>query len=417
MILSLLKRSPSLRELDQPTILAYHQLFKRYVHLVHWASNPEDGKADIIGAICTQHHTVHVFITQGSPIFTSVDTFVELLMTDNPWDAVLTLTDSWLICASEIMQMILDGIFPSLNPVNKELRTKCLVGVQKIARSKMILPPRMVIDNLKRVGKNPVDGGGFADVWKGTVQNDQVCLKVLRIFTSNMDRQKLFKSLAKEVVVWRQLKHPNVLPFLGVNFDEFAPSFCLVSPWLSQGTVLQFISKNPNHNRVQLLIEISQGLQYLHEMTPPVVHGDIRTANILVKEDGVCCLSDFGLAVFAEMHVSWTTSSNTIQGANRWLAPELFDPTHKLESSTTRDIYALGCTMYEMYSGKPPFWDIRQDTNVRAMVLEGSRPPHPTDSPQPMPSFVYDLAQKCWHKEPNSRPEIAAVLASLSNGE
>ncbi|KAJ7878116.1 kinase-like domain-containing protein, partial [Mycena olivaceomarginata] len=72
-------------------------------------------------------------------------------------------------------------------------------------------------------------------------------------------------------------------------------------------------------------------------------------ANILVKDDGVCCLADFGIAVFAEMHVSWTISStSSIRGAVRWLAPELLDPEHKPKPSTTRDVYSLGCTIYEV---------------------------------------------------------------------
>jgi serine/threonine protein kinase len=70
--------------------------------------------------------------------------------------------------------------------------------------------------------------------------------------------------------------------------------------------------------------------------------------NILVKDDGVCCVADFGIAVFAEMHVSWTTSSTRIRGADRWLAPELLDPEHPPKPSTTRDIYSLGCLIYEV---------------------------------------------------------------------
>ncbi|KAJ7885334.1 hypothetical protein B0H14DRAFT_2338732, partial [Mycena olivaceomarginata] len=114
-----------------------------------------------------------------------------------------------------------------------------------------ILPPRIFIDSLKRLGKAPVDGGGYADVWQGMVKNQTVCLKVLRVFLSDLDRLKLFKSFAKEVLIWRQLRHPNVLFLLGINTHEFYPSFSLISPWLAQGNILRFLQRNSNHDRIR----------------------------------------------------------------------------------------------------------------------------------------------------------------------
>ncbi|KAJ7779397.1 kinase-like domain-containing protein [Mycena maculata] len=340
-------------------------------------------------------------------------------MTKNPWDTLLMLDGPWLVCISEIMQMVLDHVFNIDSEMNDEIRRRCLTGIQKIARSKEILPPRIFIHPLKRQGRNAVAGGGYADIWKGTVETETVCLKVLRVFMSDLDRQKLFKSFAKEVLIWRQLRHPNILLLKGINMDEFYPSFCLISPWLAHGTILGFLQTNPSHDRIRSVVEICEGLNYLHEGTPSViVHGDIRGANILVKDDGVCCLADFGIAVLAEMHVSWTISSNSsIRGAVRWLAPELLDPEHNSKPSTTRDIYSLGCTIYEIYTGKPPFAHISNDINVRSVILAGSRPSRPRDSETPIPEFIWDLAQKCWLHEPSSRPTIKSVLDTLMDGQ
>ncbi|KAJ7845004.1 hypothetical protein B0H14DRAFT_2358324 [Mycena olivaceomarginata] len=97
--------------------------------------------------------------------------------------------------------------------------------------------------------------------------------------------------------------------------DEFQPSFCLISSWLAQGTILGFLQTNPSHDRIRSVVEVCEGLKYFHEGTHfVIVHGDIRGANILVKDDGVCCLADFGIAVLAEMHISWTISSNSSIG-------------------------------------------------------------------------------------------------------
>jgi serine/threonine protein kinase len=76
--------------------------------------------------------------------------------------------------------------------------------------------------------------------------------------------------------VWKQLNHPNVLPFLGVNTKLFSPSFCLISPWMENGNALSFLEKNPDHDRWGMLLEIAQGLNYLHHLNPQVIHGDIK---------------------------------------------------------------------------------------------------------------------------------------------
>lgn len=99
------------------------------------------------------------------------------------------------------------------------------------------------------------------------------------------------------------------------------------------------------------------GLAYLHGLTPPVIHGDLRGANILVTSDEPgcpprCCLADFGLALVAETQT--LTSTSEIRGASRWLSPEHIDPSafrdHDLvrDRLPARDVYAFACTVIEV---------------------------------------------------------------------
>jgi hypothetical protein len=53
-----------------------------------------------------------------------------------------------------------------------------------------------------------------------------------------------------EAIVWRQLNHPNVLPFFGVSEELFAPSFCLVSPWMDHGNIMKYLEAHPEHDRL-----------------------------------------------------------------------------------------------------------------------------------------------------------------------
>ncbi|KAK0421841.1 hypothetical protein EV421DRAFT_1677732, partial [Armillaria borealis] len=91
-----------------------------------------------------------------------------------------------------------------------------------------IVPSSFSSRNVAKEGTNYICGGGFADIWKGRLDDTQVCLKVLRIFLPEKDREKLLRDFCQEALVWRQLCHPNILPFLGVSEDLFAPSYCLI---------------------------------------------------------------------------------------------------------------------------------------------------------------------------------------------
>ncbi|KAF8187358.1 hypothetical protein K438DRAFT_1517593, partial [Mycena galopus ATCC 62051] len=79
------------------------------------------------------------------------------------------------------------------------------------------------------------------DIFKGEFNKKIVCIKVLRIFTTELQLDKIYKALAREVLIWKELSHPNVLPLLGIHLIVRKPSFCLVSPWMKNGNVMAFL--------------------------------------------------------------------------------------------------------------------------------------------------------------------------------
>lgn len=141
---------------------------------------------------------------------------------------------------------------------------------------------------------------------------------------------------------------------------------------MNHGNILQFLENHPQHDRlppvrtdsvyfstltqsaVFQLLNIATGLDHLHSHDPPIYHGDIRGANVLVKDDMTCCLGDFGLATISESHTMTASSSAGIKGSTRWLAPELLAPSQFPDSDqhrpTSRDVYAFGCTVVEVIS-------------------------------------------------------------------
>ncbi|KAE9408334.1 kinase-like protein, partial [Gymnopus androsaceus JB14] len=216
---------------------------------------------------------------------------------------------------------------------------------------------------------------------------------------------------SQEALVWSQLEHPNVLPFLGTNMDLFPESYCLVSPWCSHGNVMVYLSTHPEADKMGIA-----RLEYLHSRNPPIVHGDLKGGNILVSDLGQCRLADFGLA--GMMSALQTLSSSTADGTRgsiRWMAPEFFTNS---KPSTVTDMYALGCTIYEasnflyIMTGGPPFSG-KSDAAVMLQVMSGSRPSRPTAG---FSDRLWIAVMKCW-VDPDKRHTVMTFMDELSLGE
>ncbi|PBK61348.1 kinase-like protein, partial [Armillaria solidipes] len=167
------------------------------------------------------------------------------------------------------------------------------------------------------------------------------------------------QTLCRETIVWKQLHHHNILPFIGVDDITFPDKHSLISPCMDNGNVVRYLKKHPDHNRLTCIREIAAAIEFIHSFDPRVVHGDIRGSNIIVNDAGQCCLADFGASII----VATNLPSNNTMGHNTqwWLCPELqeYDPTkYCQEFLPGRDIYALGCTIIEIYTLQVPFFHV-----------------------------------------------------------
>ncbi|KAJ3967961.1 kinase-like domain-containing protein [Lentinula raphanica] len=321
----------------------------------------------------------------------------------------------------DALQEILDRGLSTSHNQNTQERRKILKTIRYLNRIYGVLPSSVYLKDLVCESRTAVTGGGFSDVWIGRLHDQRVCIKVLRFFQQGSNRDSLIQALSKEVLLWMQLKHPNILPFLGVNTELFAPSFCIVSPWMSNGDIINY-SRDSSLNlssKLQYMIQIAQGLVYLHGLEPPIVHGDIKGANILVSDDRRCCLADFGLSVLDTQSIN-PTHTATVQGSLRWLAPEFIRPTPNPQASqgrlTSRDMYAFGCTVFEILTESPPFAHYTLDISVAIDVLKGVRPSLPLDI---IPNkFLSDSIRRllalCWSERISERPDAEDAVRLLS---
>ncbi|KAJ7833623.1 kinase-like domain-containing protein [Mycena olivaceomarginata] len=246
----------------------------------------------------------------------------------------------------------------------------------QLSRPSGLHPRCMALSGLQKIGQQAVAGGAFGDIWKGLVQEQSVCVKIMRIFEDS-NVEEVLKEFGREAIIWRQLWHPNVLPFFGVYYLD--SRLCLVSPWMENGHIMKFLAaKKPNNaERLPLILDVALGLQYLHEQK--VVHGDLKGANILVTPSQRACIADFGLSTIAEaMTVRFTHTTATARGGTpRYQAPELIELGSAVRNHYGSDVYAFACVCYEIVADKPPFHEIRSDMAVAMGVLKGDRPPRP----------------------------------------
>ncbi|KAF8187284.1 kinase-like domain-containing protein [Mycena galopus ATCC 62051] len=298
--------------------------------------------------------------------------------------------------------------------IELSVRKLCKRRLRNLAGTYGVLPFTFNVSGLK-MPLHPVSGGGFSDIYKGELDKKIVCIKVLRIFTAELQLDKIYKELAREVLIWKELSHPNVLPLLGINLIVRSPSCCLVSPWMKNGNVMTFLQMYPDFNKSCLVRNIASGLEYLHDLDPPVVHGDIKGANILIDDNGHACLADFGLALAVESQVLGTSSAGSTRGTLRWLSPEILDSSRKAErqtSLTKRDIYAFGCTILEIYTGNHPFPHLQDVEIIHNVVIKHERPEIPSNAVAQLKD-LHPLLKRCWQNDPRQRPsatEIGNVL-------
>ncbi|KDQ13650.1 hypothetical protein BOTBODRAFT_84575, partial [Botryobasidium botryosum FD-172 SS1] len=268
---------------------------------------------------------------------------------------------------------------------------------------------------VKRVQSKPSSSGGFGDCWEGVFLGQQrVAMKCLR---GHGDEDSMKKKLDREVRVWKNLRHPHILQFIGLGI--LGSTTYMLSPWMDNGNVLEYLSKNTSEDRLRLLLHVALGIQYLHNFDPIVVHGDLKGSNIFVSSSGDAVIADFGLS---EMILAGAEQSNSTTfytaGSRRWQAPELIQAETKAQAqrTTASDIFAFGRVMAELYTLQVPFAEVQNEAELIKKITARELPRRPKDSSVVARGFddhLWALIKDCCRYEPGRRPSANVVVARL----
>ncbi|CUA71534.1 hypothetical protein RSOLAG22IIIB_04653 [Rhizoctonia solani] len=263
--------------------------------------------------------------------------------------------------------------------------------------------------------------GGFGYVEKASWNKQDVAVKFLKSSQTVSGTTRGKKSFRRELSAWRKLAHPNILPFLGVVVVD-KMYLGMVSPYMPNGSAPKYISENPDADVLQILHDVAKGISHLAGQDPPIAHGDLKGANVLIDQDGRACICDFGLSRFMKDFMSIDT---TFGGTIRWMAPEQLR-AESMIVSLPADIFSWGMLSLELMTGSIPWSEVQQDSAVILKVAaRGQRPSRPTCQTKKCRSHrkckclvgkdaLWALIQQCWLDDPDQRPTVSQLCGVLT---
>lgn len=244
--------------------------------------------------------------------------------------------------------------------------------------------------------------GGMATVYKAkcNILKRYVAVKVLRDeFTTDEEFIKRFNTEAQSAA---SLTHPNIVSIYDVGHEE---NIYYIVMELVQGKTLKDIINEdgtlPWKWALNVSIQVASALEMAHRNS--IVHRDIKPHNIIITEDGIAKVTDFGIA--KAVSNSTITAFGTTIGSVHYFSPEQAKGGY---TDAKSDIYSLGVVMYEMLTGKVPF---DADTSVSVALKHMQEDPVPPMEINPnIPKAVNDIILKAMQKEPMARYQTATAM-------
>ncbi|XP_014899461.1 tyrosine-protein kinase yes [Poecilia latipinna] len=243
--------------------------------------------------------------------------------------------------------------------------------------------------------------GCFGEVWMGTWNGTtKVAIKTLKPGTMSPE------AFLEEAQIMKKLRHDKLVPLYAVVSEE--PIY-IVTEFMGKGSLLDFLKEGDGkHLKLPQLVDmasqIADGMAFIERMN--YIHRDLRAANILVADNLVCKIADFGLARLIE-----DNEYTARQGAKfpiKWTAPEaaLYG-----RFTIKSDVWSFGILLTELVTkGRVPYPGM-VNREVLEQVDRGYRMP----CPQGCPESLHEMMRQCWKKEPDERPTFEYIQSFLED--
>ncbi len=257
----------------------------------------------------------------------------------------------------------------------------------------MIMKGQKISDRyqiIKSIGE-----GGMANVYLAydTILDRNVAVKVLRGDLAN--DEKFVKRFRREALSASSLSNPNIVEVYDVGEDN--GEYFIVMEYVEGKHLKNLLKKRGKltvAEVIDILLQITNGLSVAHDSY--IIHRDIKPQNILILENGLVKITDFGIAV--AMNSTQLTQTNSVMGSVHYLPPE---QASGKGATLQSDIYSIGIMMYELLTGKLPF----KGDNAVEIALKHLKEPMPSirDELPDLPQSVENIILKATAKNPKNR--------------
>ncbi|KAH6791931.1 Malectin/receptor-like protein kinase family protein [Perilla frutescens var. hirtella] len=268
-----------------------------------------------------------------------------------------------------------------------------------------------------------VGKGGFGKVYKGLIRGKDVAIKRLKSNSNQGAREFL-----TEIETLSELQHINLVSLIG--YCKESREMILVYEYMPNGTLADHLYKIARRNRsfssltwmqrLSICIEAGRGLDYLHT-GHRIIHRDVKASNILLDENFVAKVSDFGLAKREDRSRLQSHVSTKVKGTLGY-----FDPYYMTTKRLTKksDTYAFGVVLFEVLCGRPAIdsWVLEEERVLIMWVRDKISKAEVEEIvdlslrqeilPDSLKTFV-EVAEKCLHDEPKNRPTMSQVVQQL----
>ena len=241
--------------------------------------------------------------------------------------------------------------------------------------------------------------GQFGEVWQGVWNaTTEVAVKVLKVDTISS-----YKFL-QEAALMKQLRHPNLIQLYAVCTKE-EPIY-IITELMKHGSLLDYLRGDDDRSLklpqlIDMGAQVSSGMAFLEEKN--YVHGDLAARNILVGENLICKVADFGLANMINEDIYEAHAGAKF---SKWTAPEVAMYNCFTIKS---DVWSFGVCLYELITyGSFPYLGMKNIQLLKALRT-GYRMPCPIDCP----TQLYDVMMECWRGNPACRPTFHTLQQKL----
>jgi serine/threonine protein kinase len=242
--------------------------------------------------------------------------------------------------------------------------------------------------------------GAYGRVYKGLDLENGDFVAIKQVSLENIVQEDL-NTIMQEIDLLKNLNHKNIVKYLGSSKTK--THLHIILEYVENGSLANIIKPNkfgpfPESLVAVYIAQVLEGLVYLHEQG--VIHRDIKGANILTTKEGLVKLADFGVATkLNEADVN----THSVVGTPYWMAPEVIEMSGVCAAS---DIWSVGCTVIELLTCVPPYYDL-QPMPALFRIVQDDNPPIP-DSLSP---DITDFLRQCFKKDSRQRPDAKTLLS------